>query len=144
LGETARYLWFRAKKGFDRSYAYLRRAVLFPIWGVYRRTGKSPPPWLRRPDRANHLIRLEHRRMPRYSGDATQFKAGLGPRSNYHPDAQETWRELIRGKLEVVTVPGLHYQIIHEPYAAVLAGELEKALNAARAKVDGEEQGTGT
>ena len=49
------------------------------------------------------------------------------------PDTRETWRELITGKLKVVPVPGHHYQIIHEPYAAVLAGELQKSLVAARA-----------
>ena len=133
MAETTRYLWFRVKKGFDWLYGGARRTVLFTIWRYYRKFGKTLPPWLRRPDRANHLIRLVRGDMAPFDGNATYFRARFGPRSPFHTDVHDTWRELIRGQLEVIAVPGHHSQIIHEPYIGALARELQKALVAARA-----------
>jgi thioesterase domain-containing protein/acyl carrier protein len=131
--ETGRYLWFRVRKGYDWLYAWLRRAALFALWGHYRHAGRKPPRFLRRPDWANRMIRLEHARMPPWEGDAVQFRAQPGSRAKSHPDVRDSWDRLIRGRLEVVHVPGLHHQIIKEPYVATLAHELAKALEASRA-----------
>ena len=82
--------------------------------------------------------------MPSYDGDATFFRAIVATRPILHTDVHDTWNRLITGRLDFIPVPGGHSQIIREPYVGALARELEKALNAARANVDGEEQGTGT
>jgi thioesterase domain-containing protein/acyl carrier protein len=131
--ETGRYLWFRVRKGYDWLYAWLRRAALFALWGHYRRAGRKPPRFLRRPDWANRMIRLEHARMPPWEGDAVQFRAQPGSRAKSHPDVRDSWDRLIRGRLEVVHVPGLHHQIIKEPHVRTLARELGRVLEASRA-----------
>jgi thioesterase domain-containing protein len=138
LRQTTRYSWFRLGKIGNDLYDRARRAVLFPIWNHYRGRPSAPPRALprplRRPDRANRLIRLEHRRLPHYPGDAVQFRARFTPRSREHTDIRDAWRHVIEGTLTEVTVPGLHHQIIQEPYAGELARALGDALDEAYAR----------
>ncbi|MDX1485290.1 MAG: non-ribosomal peptide synthetase [Alphaproteobacteria bacterium] len=129
--ETLRYVWFRTRKACDAVNGQLRRALLVGLWETYRATGWTLPQGLRRPDRANRIMRMSHRRMPAYDGDAVYFKTAPAPGSPSHPDAQGTWDRVIRGRLQVVDVPGGHDDIIREPYAAVLAEKLAAALSKA-------------
>jgi acyl-CoA synthetase (AMP-forming)/AMP-acid ligase II/thioesterase domain-containing protein/acyl carrier protein len=126
-----RYGWFRIRKAYDLLYARGRRAVIFPIREYYRATGKSVPLSMRRPDRLNILIRIEHRKMPSYDGNAVYFKTALRPSSMSHTDIKESWNQIIKGRLDVVPVPGRHSEIIREPHVGVLAAELAKALKRA-------------
>ena len=128
------YIWFKIRKAYDFTYERLRRAVLFPIWGYYRRTGHTLPHFLRRPSTANKLIRLSHARMPAYEGDAVYFRAMPSPTSESHTDIRDTWDRLIKGRLDIVPIPGTHEHIIQEPLAGVLARELGRALERAAAE----------
>jgi thioesterase domain-containing protein/acyl carrier protein len=128
IKEIRRFLWFRTRKTYDNFYQHLRRAVLFPIWNLYRATGKPLPRFMRDPRRANRLVRLEHRAMSNYAGDAVFFKADPMPDSAEHPDVRGLWHLLIDGKLEVIKVPGHHDEIIQEPFVQTLASELDKKI----------------
>ena len=83
---------------------------------------------MRRPDRANRLVRLEHRKIPSYDGNAVHFRAKFSRRSTAHPDMRDSWRQVIKGSLTVIPIPGLHHEIIQEPYAGPLARELAKKI----------------
>jgi pimeloyl-ACP methyl ester carboxylesterase len=87
LAEMARYLRFRVHRGLSYFYHCARRAVLFTIWEMYRKTGKTLPFSLRRPDHANRCIRLTRNDMSSYDGDVTYFKAGFNRTSRAHPDS---------------------------------------------------------
>ena len=128
IKEIRRFLWFRTRKIYDNFYQHLRRTVLFPIWNIYRATGKPLPRFMRNPRRANRLVRLEHRNMPTYQGDAIYFKADPMPGSANHPDVRGAWHRLIEGRLEVKNVPGHHDEIIKEPFVKILAIELDKKI----------------
>ncbi len=104
-------------------------------FGSNRKTGKTLPFFLRRPDHANRLIRMMRGPMPPYDGDATYFKAGFNPNSKLHPDSQGTWNEVIGGKLTTVPLACTHTQIIRDPQVRAVARELQQALERARTKV---------
>ena len=53
-----------------------------------------------------------------------------------HPDSRESWPQIIKGRLESIDLSGDHFEIIQQPYAETLAGELAKALARAQAKAD--------
>jgi len=131
--QTARFLWFRLRKAFDYLYARLLRAVMFPIWDHYRKNPRELPKSFRRPDRANRLVHLEHDLMPNYHGDAVHFRAQFSARSETHMDTRDGWNQIIKGKLTVIEIQGLHHEIIQEPEVGRLAVELAKALEKARA-----------
>jgi acyl-CoA synthetase (AMP-forming)/AMP-acid ligase II/thioesterase domain-containing protein/acyl carrier protein len=132
-----RWYWrLRISAVFNTAYDTLRRIVLFAVWEIYRSRGGRVPRFLRRPDRANRLVRLEHGEMPSYDGDAVYFKAETGYNLAARPSVYDAWYEIIKGRLEMIPVPGRHHQIIEEPYAQVLAAELTKALKSARTSSD--------
>jgi len=134
LGLVGQYASYRLRKGFDSAYDAMRRAILFPLMEHYRVTDKTVPLFLRRPDRTNDLMRVQHRHMPAYDGDAVYFRTQSDPRSMSHPDTRDQWHRLIKGELTFIDVPGNHLEMIQEPYVKTLAQELEKALASARAK----------
>ena len=142
--KTAHYLRFWVRRKLIWLYGRAWSAALFTLWGYYRKTCKTPPLSLRRPDWANRIISWNQADMPPFDGDATYFKAGFDPGSMQHPDAHDTWRELITGELDFVHIPGNHSDVIHEPHVRAVAREVRKALKTARAKVNGKERGTGT
>jgi acyl-CoA synthetase (AMP-forming)/AMP-acid ligase II/thioesterase domain-containing protein/acyl carrier protein len=135
--QTARFMLIRTRKSYDWIYERLRRAVLFPIWNHYRGSNKPQPLFMRRPDRANRLVRLEHDEMPQYDGDAVYFRTDNWRRSMDHTDVKDSWDRIVLGELTVIPVPGRHAAIIKEPDVRHLARELGKALVAARAKTEG-------
>ncbi|MCZ6637142.1 MAG: non-ribosomal peptide synthetase [Alphaproteobacteria bacterium] len=135
LVETIRYLWFRARRMRRYVYGRAKRVIFFTLCKYYRRTGKTVPPSLRQPKRANLLIRLVRDDMPPYDGDVTYFKADFRPGRNLHSDTQDTWRQIIKGRLDIVPIPGNHSTFIKEPYVRAVASELQKVLETARAKV---------
>lgn len=137
LYQTASFAYFRSRKAFDFVYERVRRVLLFSIWRLYRERPHALPKFMRRPDRANRLVRLEHGNLPHYDGDAVHFRAQFAPRSTSHSDKRESWRQVVKGSLEVVEVPGLHHEIIQEPYVAALAEELRNALDRASAEAEG-------
>jgi thioesterase domain-containing protein/acyl carrier protein len=127
-----RYGWFRLRKAWDAVHARGRRAVLFPIREWYRARGLKVPLAMRRPDRLNVLIRVEHQSMPPYDGDAVYFRTEPDPRSMDHADLKDCWSRIICGRLEVVPVPGTHEEIIQEPCVAALADALGQRLTGLR------------
>jgi thioesterase domain-containing protein/acyl carrier protein len=126
-----RYAFYRAKTAYNNAYDRARRAVLFPIREHYRATGKPVPISMRRPDRLNLLIRFEHQHMPIYNGDAVQFRTAMRPNSMSHADVKDSWDRVIKGRLEVVPVPGRHVDILREPSVQDLAKGLSAALDKA-------------
>jgi thioesterase domain-containing protein len=108
--------------------------VLFRVWEHYRRTGKTLPFRLRRPDHANRCIRLIRNKMPPYDGDATYFKAHFNPNSMQHPDSQGTWSGMITGQLTTIPLACTHKQVIEEPYVRAVARELQQELERTRAR----------
>jgi len=63
-----------------------------------------------------------------YNGNAVIFRVAKQP--FYHiKDEALGWRERIRGKLEVVHVPGTHNLILREPGVTVVARELEALID---------------
>ena len=75
--------------------------------------------------------------MPAYAGDAVYFRARPSDPSDTHSDTRDTWDRLIKGRLEVIAIPGVHPEIIQEPMAGLLAAELGKALERAVAEAAG-------
>lgn len=88
---------------------------------------------MRRPDRLNTLIRLEHYNIPTYDGDAVHIVTEIPRRSMSHADVKQSWNRVIKGRLEVIPIPGTHSGIIQEPEVGRLAAELAHALEKARA-----------
>jgi acyl-CoA synthetase (AMP-forming)/AMP-acid ligase II/thioesterase domain-containing protein/acyl carrier protein len=132
LSRAGQFYWEHISQTYNAAYDRLRRAFLFSIWDHYRRSGKTLPHWLRRPDRANRLVRLEQGHMLTFEGDAVYFKAEIGRSMAARPNIHKGWQKLIKGRLDVVPVPGRHDQIIQEPYAETLARELGHALEKAQ------------
>jgi len=66
--------------------------------------------------------------MPAYEGNAVYFKTVIEPHSMAHPDTKDSWDQVIRGKLDVVPVPGTHEQIIQGSHAGPLAEKLRRFL----------------
>jgi thioesterase domain-containing protein/acyl carrier protein len=133
IGLAFYYAWYRLRKGFDGAYDRVRRAVLFPIREYYRMSGKSVPMSMRRPDRLNTLIRIEHKRMPAYDGDAVYFKTEIKKGSMAHPDLKDSWSRVIKGRLDVIPVSGTHSNMIREPHVRDLAEKLDGVLARAQA-----------
>ena len=82
--------------------------------------------------------------MPSFDGDAIHFRANFESTSTLHPGIRDNWKLLVKGKLDVISVPGTHDEIIKEPCARVLAAELEKALGRANAWMPDKALQTGT
>ena len=101
---------------------------MFPIWNHYRKSAGTSPRFTRRPDRANRLVRMEHGKIPSYYGDAVHFRARFTRHSTSHPNIRDSWCQVMKGTLTVIPIPGLHHQIIQEPYAGLLARELAKKI----------------
>ena len=93
--------------------------------------------FLRRPDRANRLVRMEHGNIPSYDADAVHFRAKFSHDSTDHPDIRDSWLQIIKGTLTVIPVTGLHHEIIQEPYAGPLARQLGTVLDKASAEAKG-------
>jgi acyl-CoA synthetase (AMP-forming)/AMP-acid ligase II/thioesterase domain-containing protein/acyl carrier protein len=134
IRETARYLWFRARRTRRYVYGKIKGFVLYSMWEYHRKTGKPLPLFLRRPQDANRMMRLGREEKLTFDGTITYFKADFRPGANLHPDAYDSWKEVVQGKLNIVPIPGHHSQIIHEPYVRVVAAKLRDALDEARSQ----------
>jgi thioesterase domain-containing protein len=53
-----------------------------------------------------------------------------------HPDVRDFWKQLIKGKLEVIDIPGGHSEFMHQPHVDVLARKLKPILDRARHKTE--------
>ncbi len=73
--------------------------------------------------------------MPPYEGDAVYFRTEIEARSMAHSDTKDRWDQIIRGKLDVVPVPGKHADIIHDSHVAPLAEKLQHFLTEAQSRV---------
>jgi thioesterase domain-containing protein len=135
-GKKIKSVWrhtrLRAKRGCKRAGDRALRMVLFPILEHYRKSGKPLPATLRRPNRCNRLMQFELQNMPTYDGDAVYFKAETGPGSLNHPDRQDAWDRIIKGKIEFIPSSGRHRQMMVAPHIQSFATSLTKALARAR------------
>ncbi len=113
--------------------------VLFPIrsrfysigWSICQWAGRPMPRFLRNPEEANRHIAKTYRAQP-YQGDAVLLQAD---RTDWtHADRHDGWRQLVLGGLEVRNIPGIHIQILQEPYVETLAKELKRCMEEARNK----------
>jgi thioesterase domain-containing protein len=101
----------------------LKRLII--QWHIRRR--RPVPAWLRPFYITDTYDRAVRKYRPRpYPGRITVFKAehAWGP-----PDLG--WRELAGGGLDLATVPGDHYTMIHEPQVEQISRNLARALAAA-------------
>lgn len=117
---------------FTNAASYLRRRLYTPLYGLavasYRTRGRDLPSWLYRPVEANALIRRNTVLTP-YGGDAVLFQTAES-RDSYL-DQANGWSRLVGGRLEIVPVPGQHYQIVREPHVRTLAARLSEVLDSA-------------
>jgi acyl-CoA synthetase (AMP-forming)/AMP-acid ligase II/thioesterase domain-containing protein/acyl carrier protein len=132
LDAVCRYVRFRLVTGYWTLYDRALRTVLFPVLELYRATGKSAPLPLCRPDRCNRLMLLEFRHMPSYEGDAVYFKAEIDRMSLNHPDTQDAWDRVIKGRLDYIPISGTHDRMMSEPHVRSLAQKLARELARAR------------
>ena len=132
-----RHLRSRLASSYGKVRRHALRAVAFPVLEYYRASGRPPPLFLCRPDRCNRLMLLELRHMPAYEGDAVYFKAEIGPRSMAHPDRQESWDQIIKGRLTKIPASGGHSHIMSRTNVPSLANNLTQELERARAKAMG-------
>jgi acyl-CoA synthetase (AMP-forming)/AMP-acid ligase II/thioesterase domain-containing protein/acyl carrier protein len=109
--------------------AELRRRLFGAAWRLCERCNVTMPRPLRRPIAANYLAIRSYRMKP-YDGDATLFEAERCPWER--PGLHEGWNRLIRDKLEVLSVPGLHNYVMEEPHVRILSAKLERCLAKAR------------
>jgi acyl-CoA synthetase (AMP-forming)/AMP-acid ligase II/thioesterase domain-containing protein/acyl carrier protein len=105
--------------------AELRRRLFGAAWRLCERSNVTMPRPLRRPIAANYLAIRSYRMKP-YDGDATLFAAERCPWER--PDLHDGWSRLIRGKLQVLPVPGLHNEMMEEPHVRILSGKLARCL----------------
>ncbi len=91
----------------------------------YERRAKAIPRWLYRPVEANDVIRRTTRLEP-YEGDAVLFQTAESTERN--SDGKNGWGALVKGRLEIIAVPGQHFQIVREPHVRALAGALASAV----------------
>jgi len=103
------------------------RGLFGAAWRTCERLGRPIPKLLHRPIAANILAMHSYRIRP-YDGDAVLFTAERYPWDR--KDWDEGWRELIRGRLDVEPVPGVHHVILEEPHVQTLARRLSDRLGA--------------
>ncbi len=122
-------------RDFYNRYVYfpIARALLFPIWEHYRKTGKPLPRLLRCPDRANALMNRDQFRQLHYDGDALYFQA-MSSRVPRQEREAESWRKIIRGTLTLVPIDASHRDIVRDPAAQEVARHIEDALAARHAE----------
>ena len=51
-----------------------------------------------------------------------------------HPDLHDGWKRLILGHLETRSIPGHHFEVLHEPFVQELAAELTECLAASQSR----------
>lgn len=67
-----------------------------------------------------------------YSGNVTLFKAEeQPPRIGFHLDSTYGWANLVKGELEIFTVPGDHLGVLKPPNVGVLARKLSPRIKSA-------------
>jgi acyl-CoA synthetase (AMP-forming)/AMP-acid ligase II/thioesterase domain-containing protein/acyl carrier protein len=127
LSTIAHYL----RQGLRHVAQNARTAVwrrLFGIaWRFYESSGLTLPKQLHKPVAANYLAARSYR-LRYYDGDAVLFAAA--PYAWDHGDPHDGWRRLIGGKLYILSVSGLHHQILEEPHVRDLAQKLSACISA--------------
>jgi len=64
-----------------------------------------------------------------YGGDVTLLRSGKrGVMDRLFAKKSYGWEAVVRGELEVRTVPGTHYSMLRKPNVEKLAREVERAL----------------
>jgi thioesterase domain-containing protein len=114
---------------FYRLYTVRGLALRYRLYGFlisyYQSRGRTVPTWLHRPLELS-WIRLKNYAPQPYDGDAVLFRAEISYVNNEEQVAK--WKELVRGRLEVRFIPGLHDEIIREPHVHRLATELADCI----------------
>ena len=114
---------------FYRLYTVHGLPLRYRLYGFlisyYRSRGRTAPTWLHRPLEVG-TIRLKNYAPQPYDGDAVLFRAEISYENNEEQVAK--WKELVRGRLEVRFIPGLHDDILREPHIHRLATELADCI----------------
>ncbi len=77
----------------------------------------------------SNLRALYEYRPGSFGGRAILLRAGeRGPGGRLREKTDGGWERVVRGGLEVRTVPGTHYTLVREPRVETLAAEVERAL----------------
>ncbi len=131
----ARYSWMRLHTASVKLYTRGKLILLLTALGWCRTTGNRIPLFLCRPDVCNVSMHREHRHIPTYEGDAIYFRTEVDQISSQteHEDAQESWGDIIKGNLDIISVTaGNRHKIMNEPYVKLFAQKL--AMELARAQ----------
>jgi len=135
LTELPAYLGVRSSNLAGMVGRNIRIRFFAMAWRYFERTNRIVPRFMCRPVPANDMIRRTYQPQP-YDGDATLFRAE--PYAWAHPESREGWQKLIKGKLEIRSITGQHYQIVDLPHVQVLAAELGNVLKRAQAEAQAE------
>ncbi len=122
----AEYLVLRIRNLGEMIWTGVRRRLFAVAWRLGEKYCTEMPRFLRRPMDANRLASRMYEARP-YDGDAVLVRAL--PFAWTHADARDSWRDLIRGDLEVRPISCLHFEILEEPYVRDLARDLADCLN---------------
>ena len=130
LPDVPAYVALRAKNLAVMAFMASRLRIFSAAWRFYESRNRPIPRFMRRPVEANDMIRRDYRPRP-FDGNATLFKAELYAWN--HPDSHDGWHQLIEGDLEVIPIPGRHFEIMKVPHVQVLARALSGCLQRAQA-----------
>lgn len=104
-----------------------RERLYSTAWRMAENRGKAIPAVLYRPIEANLMAVRSYQPRP-YDGDAVLLRAA--PYAWMPKNAHEGWRDLIRGDLEIRSVPGNHDNLLEEPHVRDAAKALSQCLTA--------------
>ncbi len=124
--EVAPYLALRVSNMVEMALKAVHRRLFAAAWRLGEKYLEEMPKFLRRPIDANGLA-IRSYEIPPYDGDAVQIRAL--PYAWTHADSRDSWRDLIRGDLEVRPISCLHHEILEEPHVQDLARALADCLN---------------
>jgi len=107
----------------------LKSKVWQTIYRSYENLGRALPRALRDVQEFNWLAARDY--VPQiYDGKVTLFWASKDLRAKF--DLIAGWRELAKGGMDVLEIPGTHLDIIKQPHVAELAKKLDESLVSAQ------------
>jgi thioesterase domain-containing protein/acyl carrier protein len=105
------------------------------VWNIFRRLYSARQRPMPGPLRDNVMMftSVAQAYTPKpYTGRVTLFRAA-GRTAEYGKDPALGWEEVVRGEIEIITVPGDHMTILEEPYVWKLVEQLSTCLEESRA-----------
>ena len=129
---AVRYAWMRLETASVEIFTWGRLILFLAALRWCRTTGNQIPLFLCQPLVCNVSMHREHRHIPTYEGDAIYFRGEVDQISLQTEDAQESWGDIIKGNLDIISVTGNRHEFMNEPVVKLLAQKL--AMELARAQ----------